>query len=129
MGGVRARRRSPPNGPLVLDSDPTTDGVQALSHPGITNIENYLETAARVAIRAKLGDHVRFAVSGEAVWKTDHVITFADSGVDLPTCTAGQTQHCETDNNDLINPGTAEVNPLASPKIDLVGHREDNLAW
>jgi hypothetical protein len=26
-------------------------------------------------------------------------------------------------NNDVINPGTAEVNPLHAPKIDLVGHR------
>jgi hypothetical protein len=110
-------------GPLVLDSDPTKDGVQAMSYPGISSIENYLETAAKIAIRGEIGPHVRFSVGTDVIWKTDHVITFADAGVDLPTCAAGQTTKCEVSNNDVINPGTAEVNPLHSPKIDLVGHR------
>jgi len=109
-------------GPLVLDADPTTPGVQALSHPGISNIENYLETAARVALRAKLGTHVSFAAVGEMIWKTNHAITFADAGVDLPTCPTGAPR-CETNNNDLIDAGTQEVNPLHVSKIDLVGHR------
>jgi hypothetical protein len=109
-------------GPLILDADPTTPGLQALSHPGISNLENYLETAGRVAVRARLGAHVSFAALGELVWKTDHVITFADAGVDLPTCPTG-TPRCENDTNDLVNPGTQEVNPLHVNKIDLVGHR------
>lgn len=99
-------------GPLILDSDPTRAGVQALSYPGISNIENYLENSALFAVRAQLGPHVRFAVSGDLKWKTDHVLTFADAGKDSPT-----------DDNDLVNPGTAEVNPLHVPGIDLVGHR------
>lgn len=109
-------------GPLVLDGDPTTPGVQALSHPGISNFENYLETAARLAVRARLGSHVSFAAIGELLWKTDHVISFADAGVDLPTCPTG-TPRCEVENNDLVNPGTQEVNPLHVRRIDLVGHR------
>jgi hypothetical protein len=109
-------------GPLVLDADPTTDGVQALSHPGISNYESYLETAARLAIRAKLGRHVSFAALGEVIWKTDHAISFADAGTDLPTCPTGAPK-CETDNNNVINPGTREVNPVYSAKIDQVGHR------
>ena len=99
-----------PTNPLILDKDPTTAGVQAMSYPGISNIENYLETAARVAVRAEIGEHVRFAVMGDMVWKTDHVISFADAGIDR-------------NNNDLIEPGTNEVNPLHVPLIDLVGHR------
>ena len=55
---------------------------------------------------------MRFSAGADIVWKTDHVITFADAGVDLPTCGAGVTTHCETDANDVVNPGTAEVNPL-----------------
>ena len=110
-------------GPLILDADPTKPGVQPMSYPGISNIENYLETAARVAIRARLGTHVSFAVVGDAIWKTDHVISFADAGVDLPTCTGSVTSHCEVDQNDLVNPGTEEVNPLHKDVIDLVGHR------
>ena len=35
-------------GPLVLDADPVTPGAQALSYPGVSNLENYLETSARV---------------------------------------------------------------------------------
>lgn len=110
-------------GPLVLDSDPTADGPQAISHPGITNYENYLESTARAAVRAQLGPHVRFAASVDLVWKTDHVITFADAGVDLPTCGGDIVVDCETDPNDLVTPGTKEVNPVHVPLIDLVGHR------
>ena len=111
------------SGPLILDADPTKMGVQSLSHPGISNIENYLETSARLALRARLGTHVSFAAIGEGIWKTDHVISFADAGVDLPTCSGGETSHCESSDNDLVNPGTEEVNPLHNAQIDLVGHR------
>lgn len=120
------------SGPLVLDSDPLEPGVQAQSHPGISNIENYLETAARFAVRAQLGPKVHFAASVDLAWKTDHTITFADAGVDLPTCSGSGTANCETDTNDLVNPGTKEVNPLHAPRIDLVGHRyfsEDNFGF
>jgi len=111
-------------GPLVLDADPTQPDVQARSHPGITNVENYLETAGRAAVRAQLGSHVRFAATVDLVWKTDHVITFADAGIDLPTCgRPGVTGACETEDNGVVNPGTGEVNPLHVPSIDLVGHR------
>jgi hypothetical protein len=116
-------------GPLVLDGDPTMPGVQALSHPGISNFESYLETSARLALRARLGTHLSFAASSELIWKTDHVISFADAGFDLPTCPTG-TPRCENDDNDLVNPGTQEVNPLHVRAIDLVGHRyhsENNL--
>jgi hypothetical protein len=111
------------NPALALDADPTMMGVQAMPYPGITNIENYLETQAKIAIRAELGPHVRLSAGTDIIWKTDHSITFTDAGVDLPTCGAGQTSHCETTANDVINPGTEEVNPLHNGKIDLVGHR------
>lgn len=97
-------------GPLVLDSDPLTAGTQAMAYPGISNVENYLETGARAAVRAQLGPHVRFAVTGDVTWLSEHVITFADAGVDKNT-------------NSLIDPGTNEVNPLHVDGIDLVGHR------
>lgn len=116
-------------GPLILDADPTKAGIQAVSYPGISNIENYLETAAKIAIRAELGPHVRLSAGTDILWKTDHAITFADAGVDLPTCAGGQSTHCETSNNDVVNPGTTEVNPLHAAPIDQVGHRyrsEDN---
>jgi hypothetical protein len=120
------------SGPLVLDADPTVSGMQPLSHPGISNIENYLESAVRFALRAELGPHVRFAALGDLAWKTDHVISFSDAGVDLPTCSGSRTTNCETDNNDLVNPGTSEVNPLHVQQIDLVGHRyrsENNFSF
>ncbi|HLL25653.1 MAG TPA: hypothetical protein VK427_26130 [Kofleriaceae bacterium] len=123
-------------GPLVMDRNPSQAGLQAVSHPGISNIENYLETAARVGIRGTLGARVHFGVIADVAWKTDHAITFADAGVDLATCTGaggeapGRT--CEIDANDLVTPGTSEVNPLHVPRVDVVGHRYlsvDNLAF
>jgi hypothetical protein len=96
--------------PLYLDSDPTTPNFPALSHPGISNLENYLETAARIALRGELGPHVKFAVVGDVIWKTDHIISFADAGVDK-------------NGNNLVDPGQGEVNPLHNDAIDLVGHR------
>lgn len=118
---------------LVLDSDPTQMGCQARSHPGVTNVENYLEMAGRAAVRAQLGKYVRFAAMLDMVWKTDHIISFADAGIDLPTCgAAGVSGPCENDANGVVNPGTAEVNPFHVPRIDLVGHRyhsEDNRGY
>ena len=95
-------------------------GVQALSHPGITNIENYLETAARVALRAELGPHVRFAATRRPRLEDrsrHHVRRRRRRSAD-----GRATTNCETDNNDVVNPAR-EVNPLHSDVIDLVGHR------
>ena len=120
------------NGPLVLDRNPVETDVQASSHPGITNIENYLETALRFGVRGQLGKRILFGVIVDLAWKTDHAITFADAGIDLPTCTGSRTTDCETESNDLVNPGTEEVNPLHAPQIDVVGHRYlsiDNFAF
>lgn len=108
------------SGPLVLDANPVESGLQARSHPGITNFENYLDLGGTVALRAKLGDKVRLAAKLDLVWRTDHLITFADAGIDLPTCGAPP---CENDVNDVVNPNTEEVNPAHAPRIDLVGHR------
>jgi hypothetical protein len=109
-------------GPLVLDADPASPGVQAESYPGVSNVENYLETTARLAVRTRLGRRLAFAAFGQLAFRTDHVISFAEAGVDFPTCPTGAPR-CETDDNDVVNPGTAEVNPLHVKKIDLVGHR------
>jgi hypothetical protein len=109
-------------GPLVLDADPVTPGAQALSHPGVSNLENYLETSARLAVRARFGARLSLAAFAQLTFRTEHVISFAEAGVDLPTCPTGAPR-CETDDNDVVNPGTAEVNPLYAKRIDLVGHR------
>jgi hypothetical protein len=109
-------------GPLVLDGDPTMRGTRPLNHPGVSNIESYLETAARVAVRTKLGAHVTLSALGELVWRTEHIISFADAGIDLPTCPTGAPR-CENTNDELVTPGTEEVNPLFQRTIDFVGHR------
>lgn len=109
-------------GPLVLDRDPLADGLQAMNHPGVTNVENYLETTGRFALRAALGNNVRFGAVVDLTWKTDHAISFADAGVDLPTCGTASGA-CENDDNNLVDPGSQEVNPLHAETIDLVGHR------
>jgi len=110
-------------GPLTLDRDPTNAGTQALTHPGVSNIENYISFSGRVGLRAELGDKVRLGVNFEMVRHQAHIISFADAGVDKPTCSASITSGCEADRNDVVNPGTDEVNPLHVPLIDVVGHR------
>ncbi len=109
--------------PLILDKSPTTPDIQALSHPGITNVENYLELGGRFSLRAQLGSKVHLGFVADIYRNTTHAISFADAGVDLPTCGSTSSGKCEDDNNDVVNPGTEEVNPMHAPLIDLVGHR------
>jgi hypothetical protein len=111
------------DGPLVLDGDPLTPGQQAQSHPGISNIENYLELTGEAGIEAQLGSRVRLAARFRYADQQGHLVSYADAGVDKPTCAAGQTSGCEPMNNDVVDPGTEEVNPLHVPLIDSVGHR------
>ena len=118
-------------GPLLLDSNPREAGVQGTPFPGISNLENHLELGTTIALRAQLGPRVRFSVGATFQWKTDHAITFADAGIDLPACSTGR-RPCEDGVNEVVNPGTEEVNPLHVPLIDGVGRRylsTDNFAF
>ena len=57
-------------------------------------------------------------------WPITACLTFEDAGEDLPTRDPpALTANCEDDNNILVNPGTAEVNPAHVQLIDLVGQR------
>jgi hypothetical protein len=76
-------------------------------------VENYLTLSARLALSTSLGRHVQFLASFEYGWDQSHLISFADAGVDRPTCSSGQTSGCD-----------AEVNPLHVPVIDAAGHRD-----
>ena len=87
------------------------DGEQAISHPGVSNVENYLTLAGRTGLDAHLGRWVRLDTGFELGWEQSHLISFADAGVD------------GSDDNDVVDPGTREVNPLHAPLIDLTGHR------
>lgn len=109
-------------GPLVLEADPTMNGP-LFSHPGVSNVENYLVASGRFGIQASLGPKVQFGTHFTYNWNQSHLITFADAGKDLDTCSGGQTAGCEIDNNDVVNPGTIEVNPLHAPDIDTAGRR------
>lgn len=110
-------------GPLVLDADPTTDGMQAIDHPGITNVENYLEMGGRFAARIAVGQRFRLGAAFELTAENEHVITFTDAGVDLPECEGAASPSCEVIDDELVTPATSEVNPLHVPAIDLIGHR------
>jgi hypothetical protein len=112
------------SGPLVLDEDPVTAGQQAYSHPGVSNVENYLTFGGRAGIRAQIGEKVRFGAAFGLYHDQSHIISFADAGTDKPTCRGGATPPaCEASSNDVVDPGTDEVNPHYAPTIDLVGHR------
>lgn len=97
--------------PLALDSDPVADGQQTISHPGVSNVENYLRLGSRAAFAAYIGRHVRLDLGVDLGWEQSHLISFADPGTD------------GSDSNDIVDPNSAEVNPLHAPLIDTVGHR------
>ncbi len=111
------------DGPLVLDADPVAADRQPLDHPGITNIENYLELGGRIHGRIEVGRRLRVTALVELGTETERVITATDAGIDLPTCRGGQTTGCESAADELVTPSTVEVNPLHVPLVDLVGHR------
>ncbi len=111
-------------GPLVLDKDPLTAGVQAASYPGVSNVENYLSMGGLVGIQAELGEKVRFGAGFQLTHDQSHIISFADAGRDKPTCSgSAQPPDCEVMSNDVVDPGTDEVNPHYAETIDLVGRR------
>jgi hypothetical protein len=101
-----------PDAPLVLDQEPTIAGVQAKSHPGVSNVENYMTLDTNLKVTADVGEKVRFAGGFGLQYEQSHLISFANAGEDSPD-----------DNNDLVDFGTAEVNPLHVQTIDLAGHR------
>jgi hypothetical protein len=110
-------------GPLVLDGEPATPGVQARSHPGITNVENYLDVAGELGVEVEIGTRWRIAGRFRYAEQQSHLITYADAGVDRPTCGGGRTTGCEVDDDEVVDPGTEDVNPLYVPGVDSVGHR------
>ncbi len=111
------------NAPLVLDLEPTITGIQKKSHPGATNIENFMTVDTNMAVTAHLGDRVRFSAGMGLKYEQSHLITFADAGTDLPRCGGSVVVACETGDNQVVNPNTVEVNPLHSGLIDTAGHR------
>jgi hypothetical protein len=98
-------------GPLALDGDPTADGSQTISHPGVTNVENYLTLGGQAGIDAHIGPYLRLELAFALDWDQSHLLTFADPGID------------SSDDNDTVDPGTDEVNPLHAPLIDTAGRR------
>ncbi len=109
-----------PNGPLVLDPDPTngiSPPMDSLSHPGVTEIENYLSGTARLGVRGQMGDHAKFGASFQVAFDQGHIITFTDAGNDING--SGTIDACAV--GDPVE--ECEVNPLHKPLIDTVGRR------
>lgn len=113
-----------PTGPLVGDRDPTPNTDAPMSHPGVTDIENYLTWGGLVGVRAFLGENAHFSASFELTHDQKHRISWTDAGRELPGCSATlQPPNCEQPNDDVITPNTREVNPLYKQVIDVVGRR------
>jgi hypothetical protein len=113
-----------PNAPLRIDLDPLNPGANVVSHPGVTTIENYVSFAGRIGVVGELGPHAKFSLSFELGKDQQHIVSFTDAGVDLPTCDATHTApDCETMANVIVNQNTREVNPLHKQLIDTAGRR------
>jgi hypothetical protein len=123
--------RNNPDAPLRIDPNPT-EANAFVSHPGVTTIENYLTWAGRITLRGELGPKVRLFAGFELSWDQAHRLSFDDAGNDRPACDGASTTSCETPNDDVVTPGTVEVNPLFAPLIDQPGHRyaiDDSLTY
>jgi len=108
------------NGPLVLDADPTTMAVEPLPHPGVTVIENYMTFAGRFGVHGQVGANAKFSASFEIANDQKHRITWTDAGEE------------GDDADDVITRGTAEVNPLHAPIVDVTGRNyiaDDNMIY
>src|SRR5262249_544207 len=113
-----------PNAPLRIDLDPLNPGSKVVFHPGVTTIENYISFAGRAGLVGELGPHAKFSVAFELGKDQQHIISFTDAGVDLPTCDATHVApDCEVMNNTYVNENTREVNPLHKQLIDTGGGR------
>jgi hypothetical protein len=110
-------------GPLVLDANPVQPGRQELTHPGVTQVENYMRVGGMLGATARIRPNTYVGFTFDLLFTQPHVITFSDAGLDLPTCSETITTGCETDSNNVVNAGTEEVNPGHVPLIDLVGQR------
>jgi hypothetical protein len=113
-----------PDGPtrrLVLDRDPVMAGIQEMAHPGVTMIENYMTFGGRFGVHGEVGRNAHFNASFEIANDQKHRITWTD---------AGNESNADTD--DVITPGTREVNPLHAPVIDVTGRNyiaDDNTIY
>lgn len=113
-----------PTGPLVIDLDPLSTTDSPASHPGVSYIENYMTFGARAGLNAQVGKNVKFGAAFDIARDQTHAISFTDAGNELPACGNGKSPpNCETPDDNVVTPGTVEVDPLHVQLIDAVGRR------
>ena len=112
-----------PDAVLSIDRDPTSTTDPPFSYPGITDIENFLSFGGRLTLNAQVGEHAKFSGAFQISTDQRHIVTFTDAGEEFPGCPSGPAVGCEIPNDDVVTPGTAEVNPWHNRLIDLVGRR------
>lgn len=117
--------KNDPAAPLAIDLDPTRSGDALVSHPGTSTIENYMSFAGRIGINGQVGPHAKLSAAFELGRDQTHAITYDDAGVVFPACSATHAPpNCEGPPADnLVTPGTREVNPLHKQLVDVAGRR------
>jgi hypothetical protein len=116
--------KNDPNAPLGVNLDPTRPDNALVSHPGTTTIENYMTFAGRIGVNGQVGPHAKLSVAFELGRDQTHAITYDDAGAVFPMC--GPTHappNCEATTDNVVTPGTREVNPLHKSLIDVAGRR------
>jgi hypothetical protein len=110
--GPCLRSAANPSGPLLWDNgNYCRDENQTLPFPGITNIENYFNVGASVALSVHVTEYLYGRIGVSLSHDLAHLITFADAG--RSNDPSGQVN--------LSDP--AQVNPLYRPIIDSPGRR------
>ncbi len=108
-----ADNASNPGGYLDAANDaPGNSGCKAFT--GITSIQDYGSFAIDVGLNFHLGPYARLNFGANLKTDTQHILTSASRG-DADALSSGD--------NDLVDAGTAEVNPVRRDVIDTVGRR------
>lgn len=76
---------------------------------GVTDLQDFATFGFDFGLNFHLGPYARLSLGTELQSDTRHFLTFADRG--------------DTGDNDLVDPGTTEVNPVRRDVVDDVGRR------
>lgn len=114
-----------PGAPLRIRLDPTDPSSPIVNHPGVTSIENYMSFAGRIGVNGQIGPHAKFSVAFDLGRDQSHAISYTDAGTVFPACgPMNPAPNCEGPPADnVVTPGTREVNPLHVQLIDVAGRR------
>lgn len=105
---VMAYAQASPTDPNYIEGAGAAPGCERFD--GVTDIQDYAVFGLRAGIVAHLNKFATLTVGADINTNTRHFVTSASRGVDL-------------DENDVVDAGSAEINPVRRDVVDNVGRR------